>query len=89
MNLTREVQVSIDTAMQPCKDQKVRGMDGCSMLLAGCSWAVMHVVCGQLLFVSGGGGCSSPFRGFEGVQLLLFMGGHPCFMLWRVVVHGG
>ena len=45
MNLTRAVQVSIDTAVQPCEDRKVRGMvtgvqsmhpsvgdwDGCSM----------------------------------------------------------
>ena len=87
MKLVRVVQVSIDTAVQPCKDWKVGGMGGRSKLLVGCLWVVVHVVCdGQLLFVSGGGGCSSSFRGFEGVQLLLFMGGHPCSVLWRVII---
>jgi hypothetical protein len=66
MNLTRAVQVSTDTAVQPCDDQKVGGMvtrvqsmhpsvgdwGGCSMLLAGHSWAVVHVLCDrQLLFI--------------------------------------
>ena len=79
--------MSIDTVMQPCEDWKVGGMAGCSMLVAGCLWVFVHVVCdGQSLFVSGGGGCSSLFRGFEGVQLSSFMGRHPHFMLWRVVV---
>jgi len=94
MNLARAVQVSINTAMQPCEDQKVAGVQsmhpsvgdwgGCSMSLAGHSWAVVHILCdGQLLFVNGLGGCSSSFGGFEGMQLSLFMGSHPCFMLWR------
>ena len=51
--------MSIDTAMQPCEDWKVRGMaivgdwGGCSMSLVGHSWAVVHVVCDGQLFVSG------------------------------------
>jgi len=68
MNLARAVQVSIDTAVQPCEDRKVRGMvtgvqsmhpsvgdwGGCSMLLAGRSWAVVQALCdGQSLFMSG------------------------------------
>jgi len=101
MNLTRAVQVSIDTAMQPCEDWKVRGMvtgvqsmnpsvgewGGHSMSLAGCLWAVVHILCDwQLLFVNGLGGSSLLFGGFEGVQLSLFLGGHPCFVSWRAVI---
>jgi len=80
MNLARAVQVSIDTAVQPCKDQKVsrvRGMHpsvgdwgGCSMLLAGRSWVVVHILCDEpLLFMNGLGGHSSSFGGFEGVDM--------------------
>ena len=65
MNLARAVQVSIDTAVQPCKDQKVSNQGaehapqvgdwgGCSMLLVGGWWVVVHVLCdGQSWFVSG------------------------------------
>ena len=59
MNLVGAVQASIDTAMQPCEDWKVRGMaivgdwGGCSMSLVAHSWAVVHVVCDGQLFVSG------------------------------------
>ena len=52
--------MSIDTAMQPCEDWKVRGMaivgdwGGHSMSLADCLWAVISVVCdGQSLFMNG------------------------------------
>ena len=60
MNLTGAVQVSIDTAVQPCKDRKVRGMaivgdwGGHAMSLVGHSWVVVHIVYdGQLLVMSG------------------------------------
>ena len=36
--------------------------------------------------MNGLGGFSLLFGGFEGVQLLLFVGNHPCFVLWRAVV---
>ena len=71
------MQVSIDTAMQPCEDQKVAGVQsmhpsvgdwgGCSMLLAGCSWVV--VVCEWFRWV-----------------LLIIWGFWGCAV---VVVHGG
>ena len=96
MNLARAVQVSIDTAVQPCEDQKVAGVQsmhpsvgdwgGCSMSLVGHSWVVMHILCDKwLLFMNGLGGHSSLFGGFEGVQLLLFMGS--C-CLWVVLYDG-
>jgi len=98
MNLARAVQVSIDTAVQPCKDWKagvivtrvqsmhpsVGDWGGHSMSLAGHLWAVVHILCdGQSLFMNGLGGCSSSFGGSEGMQLSSFMGGHPHFVSWR------
>ena len=80
-----------------CEDQKVARVQsmhpsvgdwgGRSMLLVGCSWWVVHILCnGQSLFVNGLGECSSSFGGFEGMQLLSFVGSHPHFVLSRVVV---
>ena len=57
------------------------------MSLVGHSWAVVHILCDERsLLVNGLGGHSSSFGGFEGVQLLSFMGNHPHFVLWRAVI---